>query len=53
MEKSQGSILITGATGFIGRQFDTTPSCALFRVQIASIYLGTCFQNVTEFHFSS
>lgn len=33
-------------------EFTASPSCALFRVQIASIYLVTRFQNVTEFHFS-
>lgn len=32
--------------------FTASPSCALFRVQIESIYLVTRFQNVTEFHFS-
>jgi hypothetical protein len=30
-------------------EFTASPSCALFRVQIASIYLVTRFQNVTEF----
>lgn len=34
-------------------EFTASPSCALFRVQIASIYLVTRFQNVTEFHFSA
>jgi len=33
-------------------EFTAAPSCALFRVQIASIYLVTRFQNVMEFHFS-
>jgi nitroimidazol reductase NimA-like FMN-containing flavoprotein (pyridoxamine 5'-phosphate oxidase superfamily) len=33
-------------------EFTASPSCALFRVQLASIYLVTRFQNVTEFHFT-
>jgi nitroimidazol reductase NimA-like FMN-containing flavoprotein (pyridoxamine 5'-phosphate oxidase superfamily) len=33
-------------------EFTASPSCALFRVQISSIYLVTRFQNVIEFHFS-
>jgi len=33
-------------------EFTGSPNCALFRVRIASIYLVTRFQNVTEFHFS-
>lgn len=33
-------------------EFTASPSCALFRVQVASIYLVTRFQNVMEFHFT-
>ncbi|WP_306533052.1 pyridoxamine 5'-phosphate oxidase family protein [Geobacter sp.] len=32
-------------------EFTAAPSCALFRVQVASIYLVTRFQNVMEYHF--
>jgi len=32
--------------------FVTSPSCALFRVQIDRIYLVTRFQNVMEFHLT-
>ena len=34
-------------------EFTASPSCALFRVQIGSIYLVTRFQDVMEFDFSS
>jgi hypothetical protein len=52
-----GVELETGLAIFLGRhphltEFTASPNCALFRVQIASIYLVTCFQNVMEFHFS-
>jgi heme iron utilization protein len=52
-----GTELETGLAIFLRRhphlaEFTASPSCALFRVQIASIYLVTRFQNVTEFHFS-
>ncbi len=33
-------------------EFTAAPSCALFRVKVASIYLVTRFQNVMEFHFT-
>lgn len=53
-----GAELETGLAIFLRRhphlaEFTASPSCALFRVQIASIYLVTRFQNVTEFHFSA
>ena len=32
-------------------EFTASPSCALFRVKVTSIYLVTRFQNVMEFHF--
>ena len=56
-EELSGSELEIGLEIFLGRhphlaEFTASPSCALFRVQIASIYLVTRFQNVTEFHFS-
>jgi len=35
------------------REFASAPSSALFRVQVASIYLVTCFQDVREFYFAS
>lgn len=52
-----GAELETGSAIFLHRhphlaEFTASPSCALFRVQIESIYLVTRFQNVTEFHFS-
>ena len=52
-----GAELEAGLAIFLRRhphlaEFTASPSCALFRVQIASIYLVTRFQNVTEFHFS-
>jgi heme iron utilization protein len=52
-----GAELETGLSIFLHRhphlaEFTASPGCALFRVQIASIYLVTRFQNVTEFHFS-
>lgn len=56
-EEVSGAELETGLAIFLGRhphltEFTASPSCALFRVRIASIYLVTRFQNVTEFHFS-
>jgi nitroimidazol reductase NimA-like FMN-containing flavoprotein (pyridoxamine 5'-phosphate oxidase superfamily) len=33
-------------------EFTASPSCAFFRVQIASIYLVTRFQRVMEYHFT-
>ena len=53
-----GAELAAGLEIFLRRhphlaEFTASPSCALFRVQIASIYLVTRFQNVMEFHFSS
>jgi len=52
-----GADLEVGLQIFLGRhphlaEFTASPSCALFRVQITSIYLVTRFQNVTEFHFT-
>jgi len=52
-----GAELEIGLKIFLARhphlaEFTASPSCALFRVQIASIYLVTRFQNVTEFHFT-
>jgi heme iron utilization protein len=35
------------------REFAASPDCALFQVQVASIYLVTSFQSVREFHFTS
>ena len=57
-EELNGTELESGLAIFLRRhphlaEFTTSPSCALFRVQIASIYLVTRFQNVMEFHFSS
>ena len=57
-EELSGPELETGLALFLGRhphlaEFTASPSCALFRVQIASIYLVTRFQNVMEFHFSA
>jgi nitroimidazol reductase NimA-like FMN-containing flavoprotein (pyridoxamine 5'-phosphate oxidase superfamily) len=56
-EEVSGSEQETGLTIFLHRhphlvEFTASPSCALFRVKIASIYLVTRFQNVMEFHFS-
>jgi len=56
-EELSGAELKTGLAIFLRRhphlaEFTASPSCALFRVQIASIYLVTRFQNVMEFHFS-
>jgi len=56
-EELSGTELETGLAIFLRRhphldEFTASPSCALFRVQIASIYLVTRFQNVIEFHFS-
>ena len=55
-EELSGAELETGLTIFLNRhphlaEFTASPSCALFRVQIASIDLVTRFQNVMEFHF--
>lgn len=52
-----GAELETGLAIFLSRHphladFAAATGCALFRVQIASIYLVTRFQNVTEFNFS-
>lgn len=52
-----GTDLETGLAIFLDRhphltEFTASTSCALFRVQIASIYLVTNFQNVMEFYFS-
>jgi hypothetical protein len=52
-----GADLEVGLQIFLGRhphltEFTASPNCALFRVQISSIYLVTRFQNVMEFHFS-
>jgi nitroimidazol reductase NimA-like FMN-containing flavoprotein (pyridoxamine 5'-phosphate oxidase superfamily) len=57
-EELSGAELDTGLAIFLGRhphlaEFTASPSCALFRVQISSIYLVTRFQNVMEFHFTS
>ena len=57
-EEVSGSELVTGLAIFLRRhphlaEFTASPSCALFRVQIASIYLVKRFQNVMEFHFSA
>lgn len=57
-EEVRGAELETGLAIFLRRhphlaEFTAAPGCALFRVQIASIYLVTHFQNVREFHFSS
>lgn len=56
-EELSGAELETGLAIFLNRhphlaEFTSSPSCALFRVQITSIYLVTRFQNVMEFHFS-
>jgi len=56
-EELSGTDLAAGLAIFLRRhphlaEFTASPSCALFRVQIASIYLVTRFQNVTEFHFT-
>ena len=56
-EELSGTELENGLAIFLRRhphlaEFTASPSCALFRVQIASIYLVTRFQNVMEFHFS-
>jgi nitroimidazol reductase NimA-like FMN-containing flavoprotein (pyridoxamine 5'-phosphate oxidase superfamily) len=56
-EELSGAELETGLAIFLNRhphlaEFTASPSCALFRVQITSIYLVTRFQNVMEFHFS-
>jgi len=56
-EELSGTELETGLAIFLGRhphltEFTASPSCALFRVRISSIYLVTRFQNVMEFHFS-
>lgn len=56
-EELSGTELESGLAIFLRRhphlaEFTASPSCALFRVQIESIYLVTRFQNVTEFHFS-
>ena len=56
-EELSGAELETGLAIFLPRhphlaEFAASPGCALFRVRIASIYLVTRFQNVTEFHFS-
>ena len=56
-EELSGAELENGLAIFLNRhphlaEFTASPSCALFRVQIASIYLVTRFQNVMEFHFS-
>lgn len=56
-EELSGTELANGLAIFLRRhphlaEFTASPSCAMFRVQIASIYLVTRFQNVTEFHFS-
>ena len=56
-EELRGTELEAGLAIFLGRhphltEFTASPNCALFRVRIASIYLVTRFQNVTEFHFS-
>lgn len=56
-EELSGTELESGLAIFLRRhphlaEFTASPSCALFRVQIASIYLVTRFQNVMEFHFS-
>lgn len=56
-EELSGTGLETGLAVFLSRhphlaEFAASPGCALFRVRIASIYLVTRFQNVTEFHFS-
>jgi len=55
-EELSGAEREAGLDLFLGRhphlrEFTASPSCALFRVQVASIYLVTCFQNVREFHF--
>ena len=57
-EELSGDELETGLAIFLLRhphlaEFTASPGCALFRVQIASIYLVTRFQNVMEFHFSA
>jgi heme iron utilization protein len=56
-EELSGAELETGLALFLARhphlaEFTASPDCALFRVQISSIYLVTHFQNVMEFHFS-
>jgi nitroimidazol reductase NimA-like FMN-containing flavoprotein (pyridoxamine 5'-phosphate oxidase superfamily) len=56
-EELSGAELESGLAIYLGRhphlaEFTASPSCALFRVKIASIYLVTRFQNVMEFHFS-
>jgi len=56
-EELSGAELEAGLAIFLDRhphlaEFTASPSCALFRVQIASIYLVTHFQNVIEFHFT-
>ena len=57
-EELSGPELEAGLALFLGRhphlaEFTASPNCALFRVQIVSIYLVTRFQNVMEFHFSA
>ena len=32
--------------------FANTPGCALLQIQVASIYLVTRFQNISEYHFN-
>ncbi len=49
-ERKEGLDLYLARHPHLG-EFTASPSCALFRVQIASIYLVTRFQNVMEFHF--
>jgi len=54
-EELSGNERESGLAIFLGRhqhlaEFTASPSCALFRVQISSIYLVTRFQNVIEFH---
>ena len=56
-EELSGAELETGLAIFLRRhphlaEFTASPSCALFRVRISSIYLVTRFQNVMEFHFT-
>jgi len=56
-EELCGAELESGLALFLDRhphlaEFTASPNCALFRVQISSVYLVTRFQNVMEFHLS-
>ena len=50
-EREEGLALYLGRHPHLA-EFTASPSCALFRVQVASIYLVTRFQNIMEYHFT-